>query len=56
MGVLIDNLKKNSESDVYPFHMPGHKRKISGENPYNYDITEINGFDDLHAPEGILVP
>lgn len=54
MGVLIDNLKKNSESDVYPFHMPGHKRKISGENPYNYDITEINGFDDLHAPEGIL--
>ena len=37
--------------------MPGHKRKgerFSFENPYYFDITEIDGFDNLHHPEGIL--
>ena len=37
--------------------MPGHKRKgerFSFENPYSFDITEIDGFDNLHHPEGIL--
>ncbi len=35
--------------------MPGHKRKeICNGFPYGLDITEINGFDDLHEPEGIL--
>ena len=37
--------------------MPGHKR--SGVIPtmqeiYSMDITEIDGFDDLHAPTGII--
>lgn len=54
MGILTDKLKKNNDTDMYPFHMPGHKRKLSGENPYTYDITEIDGFDDLHYPTGIL--
>lgn len=38
--------------------MPGHKRQMGVfENPYQWDITEIDGFDDLHHPEkdGILV-
>lgn len=38
-------------------HMPGHKRNASlcrMENPYEIDITEIEGFDNLHQPEGIL--
>ena len=37
--------------------MPGHKRQMGCfENPFQWDITEIAGFDDLHHPEkdGIL--
>ncbi len=48
-------LEAYAESGVYPFHMPGHKRNaFPMKNPYEIDITEIDGFDDLHAPEGIL--
>ncbi len=43
------------ESDIYPFHMPGHKRqRLLGVPPEGIDITEIEGFDDLHHAEGIL--
>lgn len=55
---LIDMLKEYGESDYYPFHMPGHKRsKESGPLApiYQNDITEIDGFDNLHQPEGILL-
>lgn len=46
----LDNLKR------YPFHMPGHKRN----KKYNivgaeYDITEIDSFDNLHNPNGIIL-
>lgn len=37
--------------------MPGHKRQSCGNLPpalYGSDITEIDGFDNLHHPEGIL--
>lgn len=55
MELLYEKLKKYSVSDAYPFHMPGHKRRF-GEmiNPYQIDITEITGFDDLHHAEGII--
>jgi len=40
----------------YPFHMPGHKRNgafnIVGSD---IDITEIDGFDNLHNPTGVLL-
>ncbi len=56
MGELIEKLEKLADSDMYPFHMPGHKRNIQNlVNPYKYDITEIEGFDNLHAPEDIFV-
>lgn len=48
---LYSMLLKNADSHIYPFHMPGHKRntKLMPEiNPYAIDITEIDGFDDLH--------
>ena len=52
---LYERLKKYGKSDYYPFHMPGHKRKdMVFENPFDWDITEIDGFDDLHHPTGIL--
>ncbi len=38
-------------------HMPGHKRntRLCGSfNPYAIDITELEGFDNLHQPEEIL--
>ena len=55
MGELCDKLTEYSKSDVYPFHMPGHKRNMEWlVNPYDFDITEIAGFDDLHSPSGIL--
>ena len=57
---LIDRLKEYSRSDFYPFHMPGHKRQIENgvgaefPAPFSIDITEIDGFDNLHHAEGIL--
>ena len=54
---LYENLKAYSESDFYPFHMPGHKRNPdSGQisELYRIDITEIDGFDDLHRAETII--
>lgn len=54
---LFERLKEYGQSDIYPFHMPGHKRRLSpGElgKIYDMDITEIDGFDNLHDPEGIL--
>lgn len=41
--------------DTYPFHMPGHKRnKKFGITGSEIDITEIDGFDNLHCPTGII--
>ena len=55
MSELYENLIEYSQSDYYPFHMPGHKRNVpEGVNPYTYDITEIDGFDNLHEPQGVL--
>lgn len=35
--------------------MPGHKRAfLPFANPYAIDITEIEGFDNLHHATGIL--
>ncbi len=37
--------------------MPGHKRNtnfLGSKFPYDLDITEIDGFDNLHKPEGII--
>lgn len=43
------------QKDVYPFHMPGHKRQVMSLGlPEQIDITEVDGFDNLHHPEGII--
>ncbi|MDD2217157.1 MAG: aminotransferase class I/II-fold pyridoxal phosphate-dependent enzyme [Eubacteriales bacterium] len=56
---LIDHLIDYVKLDIAPFHTPGHKRtsgtydyleKIS----YRCDLTEIEGFDNLHGANGIL--
>ena len=54
---LFAALSEYGGSDYYPYHMPGHKRgKSAGDMAqyYGIDITEIDGFDDLHHAEGIL--
>lgn len=46
---------KLSTLDSYPFHMPGHKRNTEFNiKASEIDITEIDGFDNLHNPSGIL--
>ena len=42
--------------NTIPMHMPGHKRALmpSDRLPYDLDITEISGADDLHCANGIL--
>lgn len=57
MGKLEEKLENYFNENYLPMHMPGHKRniKLLGEKlPYKIDITEIEGFDDLHHPEGII--
>lgn len=54
---LYAALSAYAESDYYPCHMPGHKRNTQAGamgQYYGIDITEIDGFDDLHHAEGIL--
>lgn len=60
---LYRELEKYKASGYYPYHMPGHKRRMpegwKQEYPllhgiYGIDITEIDGFDNLHQAEGII--
>ena len=54
---LYDRLYGYVHSNYYPFHMPGHKRNPESgplAEWYSLDITEIDGFDNLHQPEAIL--
>lgn len=58
MEHLFRQLERYAGEDIYPYHMPGHKRRAWGMLPrqlYEMDITEIEGFDNLQQPEGILL-
>lgn len=57
MKSLYERLTEYGKSDYYGFHMPGHKRnekRMGNQLPYKIDITEIEGFDDLHHAREIL--
>ncbi|MBQ9827943.1 MAG: aminotransferase class I/II-fold pyridoxal phosphate-dependent enzyme [Lachnospiraceae bacterium] len=54
MAGLFESLEEYGKSGRYPFHMPGHKRDPEFVKVADCDITEIEGFDDLHHAEGIL--
>ena len=59
---LYQYLNEYGQSDHAAFHMPGHKRQNRMQDPigqpmdlpWQLDITEIDGFDNLHHAEGIL--
>ena len=56
---LKEKLNDFANSGVLSMHMPGHKRNLA-KFPYlknaggNIDITEIEGFDNLHDAKGVL--
>lgn len=54
---LFDKLSSYSNSDYLPMHMPGHKRnpRFASNFPGDIDITEIDGFDNMHNPRGVLM-
>lgn len=57
MEKLYRKLEEHGKTGSYPFHMPGHKRNpesVDMDLPLKWDITEIDGFDNLHHAEGIL--
>lgn len=53
-----DKLATYTKKDMYPFHMPGHKRRLIADSSlkslYEIDITEIDDFDNLHDATGII--
>lgn len=59
MSSIKQLLELYAKQQMIPMHMPGHKRNPQIA-PYlnnlseQLDITEIDGFDNLHAPCGIL--
>ncbi|WP_050183712.1 aminotransferase class I/II-fold pyridoxal phosphate-dependent enzyme [Domibacillus robiginosus] len=49
---LLDALKKHKQKESVSFHVPGHKNGLLASwMDLSLDITELNGLDDLHAPE-----
>ncbi len=52
---LLQRLLAHSAQGPYPLHMPGHKRRPGTlGDVFKIDMTEVEGLDDLHHPEGIL--
>lgn len=55
---IYNILKKINNSNIYPFHMPGHKRnKEFLKDFYEFidlDFTEIDETDNMHNPQGVI--
>ncbi|GAB2563816.1 aminotransferase class I/II-fold pyridoxal phosphate-dependent enzyme [Gracilibacillus alcaliphilus] len=59
---LYEAVRTFIERDPISFHVPGHKHgqvfsqqaKAELQSMLKWDLTELNGLDDLHAPEGAI--
>ncbi len=59
---LADSLRYYAEGEVASFHMPGHKQhspsalaeSTLGREIWRHDVSEMGGFDYLHAPSAAL--
>ncbi len=59
---MLGKLEAYSKENIVPMHMPGAKRnrELIGRyiddvsSPYDMDITEIDGFDNMHNADGII--
>lgn len=62
---LVAGLRSYFQGEKASYHMPGHKQRIGGIHPLNLevfgeqtivsDVSEMGGFDYLHAPEAGIV-
>ncbi|MDQ0220923.1 aminotransferase class I/II-fold pyridoxal phosphate-dependent enzyme [Peribacillus cavernae] len=60
---IFDVLLKHKSNKPVSYHVPGHKGGLvfteRGRQDYqsllSLDVTELNGLDDLHAPEGPIL-
>ena len=59
---MLGKLETYSKENIVPMHMPGAKRnsELIGRYmddmpaPYDIDITEIDGFDNMHNADGMI--
>ncbi|MCM3639425.1 aminotransferase class I/II-fold pyridoxal phosphate-dependent enzyme [Sporosarcina luteola] len=57
---LVQALSKFKEKRPISFHVPGHKNGLLSGLPEEmqsvlpYDMTELEGLDDLHEPSGVI--
>lgn len=57
---LVERLTQFIQQRPVSFHVPGHKYGQLSELPpilkdaLTYDVTELNGLDDLHEPEEVI--
>ena len=60
---LVEDLRAYYRGEVASYHMPGHKqrggvhplsREVFGDQILHADVSEMGGFDYLHAPTGSL--
>ncbi|WP_161524842.1 aminotransferase class I/II-fold pyridoxal phosphate-dependent enzyme [Alteribacter lacisalsi] len=60
---LLEALKRHAELKRVSMHVPGHKNgqvfhkdaEVFFKDILTLDVTEIEGMDDLHQPEGIIL-
>ena len=58
---ILNGLIQYNTEGSYPWHMPGHKRRLNTifpdmvENPFSIDVTEVDELDELHDPKGIIL-
>ncbi len=58
MKRLYETLLEYPGEGYYPAHMPGHKGHMEEgflKEALRYDITEIDGFDNLHDAKGLIL-
>ena len=51
---ILEKLEEYSKDNYVPMHMPGGKRNKEFSSTSVLDITEIDGFDNMHNAEGII--
>lgn len=58
---ILNGLNGYNTEGCYPWHMPGHKRRLNTifpdmvENPFLIDVTEVGELDEFHDPHGIIL-
>lgn len=57
---ILDGINAYRTRGAYPWHMPGHKRRLLTifpelvENPFLIDVTEVSDLDEFHHRSGII--